>query len=64
MKSSSNCEVSSGARGQKIVRSTGRDDSSFGNDENFKGGKMGGSTSNLGHSLTGAGAVQHVKGEK
>lgn len=62
---SSNVSMSKGARGQTVVRSFGRDDSSYAvNDGEAKNGKaMGGSTSNLAHSLSGASAVQHAKGK-
>lgn len=66
MKSDSNCQVTSGPRGQKVVRSFGRDDSSAdvgSNEMSMNGAKMGGGVSNLGHSVSGASAVQHVKGE-
>lgn len=42
-------------KGQKIVTSHGRDDSSLKMDKSYK---MGGSTTNLDHSLSGASAVQ------
>lgn len=63
MKASANCEMKSGARGQKVATSSGRDDSSYGGTgkESFVGGKMGGGVTNLAHSLSGAAAVQHVK---
>lgn len=60
-------ERTKGPRGQVVIRSTGRDDSSYdaneAGDDDFKGRKMGGSVTNLDHSLTGASAVQHVKGK-
>ena len=64
---SKNVEKSSGPRGQTIVRSFGRDDSSFSkgiSDAESKNGKAGGSVTNLSHSLTGASAVQHATGGK
>jgi hypothetical protein len=64
---SKNCETTKGPRGQTIARSFGRDDSSFSSgisDDQSKNGKAGGSATNLGHSLSGAAAVQHVSGEK
>lgn len=64
---SKNVDKSSGPRGQTVVRSFGRDDSSFtrgvSNDE-AKNGKLSGSPTDLSHSLTGASAVQHVEGRK
>lgn len=67
MKNDDYCDISAGARGQKIVRVSGRDDSSSGapngGKESMNGAKMGGSATNLSHSLSGASAVQHVKGE-
>jgi hypothetical protein len=52
-----------GARGQKVVRPTGRDDSSFKvKDKEARDGKsMGGSTKNLGHTISGASANQKHK---
>lgn len=44
-------------RGTKIVTSTGRDNSSQ-DVKNSMGGKMGGSPTNLSHSLSGSSAVQ------
>jgi hypothetical protein len=66
MKSGKHCDMTAGPRGQQVVRQFGRDDSSHKvNDGEAKNGrKMGGSTENLGHSLTGGSAVQHVKGRK
>lgn len=63
---SKNVEKSKGARGQTIGRSFGRDDSSYPVDDGqAKNGKeMGGSTTNLGHSLSGASAVQRGTGSK
>jgi hypothetical protein len=60
MKGSKYVEMDSSVRGQKISRPFGRDDSSFPvNDKEAKNGKdMGGGTTNLSHSLTGASAVQ------
>lgn len=43
--------------GQKVVTPYGRDNSSFGV-PNTRGAKMGGSTTNLAHSLSGASANQ------
>jgi hypothetical protein len=66
MKASANTEIKSGPRGTKVVTSSGRDDSSCDigqGKESFTGGKMGGSATNLSHSLEGASAVQHVKGK-
>lgn len=67
MKSDSYCDVTSGPRGQKVVRVFGRDDSSSGvgisDAESKNGRKMGGSATNIGHSINGASAVQHVKGD-
>lgn len=56
-------ETTAGGRGQKINRSFGRDDSSMPlNDaQSRNGGEMGGSTTNLSHSMTGGSAVQSVK---
>lgn len=62
-----NVEKTKGMRGQTIVRSFGRDDSSFEdgiNDAESRNGKAGGSPTNLSHSLTGASAVQHATGGK
>lgn len=67
MKNSPNCETTSGPRGQKVVRSFGRDDSSFTDgisDDKSKNGQAGGSPTNLSHSLSGASAVQHATGGK
>lgn len=58
--SGSNVDRSKAARGQTIVRSFGRDNSSM-DTPNAKGGKMGGSTTDLSHSLSGASAVQTNK---
>lgn len=51
-----------GVRGQTIGRSFGRDDSSYAvNDKQARDGKkMGGSATNLSHSLSGASAVQRT----
>jgi hypothetical protein len=57
MKSSKNVETSKADRGQTIVRSFGRDNSSH-DVPNSHGKEMGGSTTNLSHSLSGASAVQ------
>lgn len=61
-----NSSTMSGVRGQKVMAATGRDDSSYKvNDGQAKNGKeMGGGPSNLGHSLSGASAVQNAKGGK
>lgn len=62
-----NVEKTKGARGQTIIRSSGRDDSSFDKAgvteaSSMNGAReMGGSVTNLAHSLSGASAVQHVK---
>lgn len=53
----------SAARGQSIHCGYGRDDSSH-KVEGSMGQKMGGSTENLAHSLSGAGAVSETKGLK
>lgn len=58
MVSNSDVERSSAPRGQQILRSFGRDDSSY-EVANTHGGKMGGSATNLSHSLTGSSAVQN-----
>jgi hypothetical protein len=61
-----NCETSKGPRGQTIVRPFGRDDSSFTSgisDAKSKNGDAGGSPTNLGHSLSGASAVQTGTGK-
>lgn len=54
-------ETASAARGTKIVQDFGRDNSSQ-SVKNPHGKKLGGSTNNLGHSLTGASAVQSHSG--
>lgn len=56
----------SGVRGQTVHVATGKDDSSYPvNDAEARNGKaMGGGVDNIAHSLTGASAVQHVKGKK
>lgn len=61
----SKSEQSKGARGQIIKTAHGRDDSSYKvNDKEARDGKsMGGGVDNLAHSLSGASAVQHVKGK-
>ena len=55
----------SGRGGQIVKSATGRDDSSFPiNDQEARvGRKMGGGLDNLSHSLTGASAVQGVRGK-
>lgn len=60
----SNSGTMKGARGQTIKTATGRDDSSYPlNDKESRQGKeMGGSMTDVSHSLSGASAVQHVKG--
>lgn len=50
------------ARGQKIVTSFGRDNSSHQLPDTM-GGKMGGSPTNISHSLSGASAVQRQSGK-
>jgi hypothetical protein len=50
-------QTSSAPRGTKIVSATGRDNSDFDVKKGL-GGKMGGSITNLSHSLSGASAVQ------
>lgn len=52
-----------GVRGQVVKTATGRDDSSYKvNDKEARMGKeMGGSKTNLSHSLSGASAVQNAK---
>jgi hypothetical protein len=59
MKKESNGTVESvkGARGQTIKRGFGRDDSSM-DVPNARGKALGGSTTNLSHSLSGSSAVQ------
>lgn len=52
---SSYVKTDKAARGQKIVTSFGRDDSNH-KLPNTMGGKMGGSTTNLSHSISGANA--------
>lgn len=60
----SNSGTMKGARGQTIKTATGRDDSSHPlNDKESRDGKaMGGSMTDISHSLSGSSAVQHVKG--
>lgn len=58
--SGGNTQTVSAARGQKIVRGFGRDDSSM-DVPNARGKSMGGGTSNLSHSLSGSSAVQEGK---
>lgn len=56
--------TSKASRGQKIVQSHGLDNASsmkLDDQEARMGKEMGGSTTNLSHSLTGASAVQQVK---
>ena len=54
---SSTVERTKGARGQTIVRSFGRDDSSM-DIPNSHGKELKGGVNNLAHSLSGASAVQ------
>lgn len=56
-------ERSKAARGQTIVRSYGRDDSSM-SVPGATGQKIGGSVTNLSHSLSGSSAVQELGGKK
>lgn len=53
-------ERTKGARGQTIVRSFGRDDSSM-DVPNSHGKELKGGVNNLTHSLSGSSAVQDVK---
>jgi hypothetical protein len=55
MKGNSCVQKTSAGKGQTIVTSHGRDNSSY---DVPKGGKMGGSTTNLSHSLSGSSSVQ------
>ena len=61
-----NSYTKSGVRGQTVMCATGRDDSSHkvNESEAMKGREMGGGMDNLGHSLSGASAVQNAKGGK
>lgn len=63
---SKDTETSKAPRGQKLVETFGKDTASMGVNENEArhGRSMGGGTDNLAHSLTGASAVQHVKGKE
>lgn len=60
----SNSGTVKGVRGQVVKTATGRDDSSYPlNDKESRMGKeMGGGMNDVSHSLSGASAVQHVKG--